>query len=246
MGREVVDVGVGGGAHEARGRVGNNRLHPLGGQWGGGGTDVRVLPDTQAEEEVRPDILDQRDVRRFIHPCRRMLWATQTVRLFAGEGVSDRPVGPCQLLLRRLPFGTLPRGGRGEHSGLPLDHGVSGVGASRCDEGDAWGPLGDPVRPSGASGGLPGTTPPGDEPCEPVVAARGVLVGAPVREVPFPVRLAVAGHLVAVERLPRLVGEALQAEQGSFLGGRRPPAPLLVVIHESRVLPCRAAAAGIG
>ena len=116
VGREVVDVGVGGGAHEARGRVGDDCLHPLGGQWGGGGTDVRVLPDTQAEEEVRPDILDQRDVRRFIHPCRRMLWATQTVRLFAGEGVSDRPVGPRQLLLRRLPFGTLPRGGRGEHS----------------------------------------------------------------------------------------------------------------------------------
>ena len=124
-----------------------------------------------------------------------------------------------------------------ERQRLPLDHGVSGVGASRRDEGDAWGPLGDPVRPSGASGRLPGTTPPGDEPCEPVVAARGVLVGASVREVPLPVRLAVAGHLVAVERLPRLVGQSLQAEQGSFLGGRRPPAPLLVFTHGSRVLP---------
>ena len=118
VGREVVDVGVGGGAHEACGRVGDNRLHPLGGQWGGGGTDVRVLPDTQAEEEVRPDVLDQRDMRRFIHPCRRMLRATQTVRFFAGEGVPDCPVGPRQLLLRRLPFGTLPRGGRGEHSAV--------------------------------------------------------------------------------------------------------------------------------
>jgi hypothetical protein len=108
-----------------------------------------------------------------------MLWATKLVRSGTVVGVSFRPVGPRKTAISRRPAVIVEGWINRKKTRVPLDHNVSGVCSSLCNESyaTAWELVSEHSYPLRTHTSFTETTTSKNKPSVPVTF-RGKLVGA--------------------------------------------------------------------